>query len=1401
MIKPALPTLTNFLQYEDPKIVEGAIKSFARLAHCLPNVAEKMEALCEYGLIGHLMNSLTSMCEKKQEMNPATFTAIIGLLANLSRASVKLTKNLLVEGIANVLQAVLSEVPGSGAPGTARSPEQVMEILTLVNEILPTINKADSLVTEMDYSRRRALADTTHTPESDVPQRPTSASSPESLAKQKFYEENPELLAGLGERLLPPLMNIFSATVNLNNKYKALNAIGKIIYFSSPETLTQVLRDIPVSTFVTSALSSNDMVVVATAIQLAEMLMSKLPHIFTKYFLREGVVNKMRDLSNKSALQTASSAEEHDEDEEEDEEESTERKREKAKKPILEASSSSPRTPHQTPSKPHVAESPLRSPELLSFVKARAKQFYSKYFEEAESSSSGILVTLRSLAQNLKDRLQDPDEQEEEEILNKVCEVLIDEEGISTFEFLSSGIVGALLDYIKHTDISEESEQTRANRVFMFARLFDRSCRDKRSNADLNNNNVPLASSPLRSIKLNNSEREDSDLTYYTLLVRKLNSALEAEEDLPVIVNESEFSASYFSNNSIRLLSEPFKLNLRQEDAKPGATPSYILVTPLATVGTVEDFLIEKIIPKLSDSEKKKEDKDTQKSHFQQALEAIQQRQQELQLKEKEEQQKDFSAESAKPSEESSTPSNSEQTTTSQDKPSDNDSEEDNDEEDHEDDNDEEHNGTTFELTEELDYDEEEEGEIENPANTREILVAQNNNNAQPQQTADAQAAAPAPSTPGKSIKATASASSSLPKQRPVVELFIGDHRLPKSMNILQALYKYGGIQDASAPITSYSMLRKLWLKPFTVVFKVLTPEEAEKKKEQFAPKKALTYDGCDYAAPTSEAKSIINAILADKLDLDLPMKESAIAVVNLLRILHSISENQEYLPHRALTQKPLVPETEFISTKISAKLTRQLQDPVLVCGNCLPDWCSILVFSCQFLFPFETRKFFFEMTSFGTARTLRKLQERMTQQGGNRHQQIRLVRLDRQKIRLSRDNILESAIKVMEEYGLDKSILEFEYFGEVGTGLGPTREFYTLVSREIQRADLGMWINENAVRTAQSLEGEAASDKYVSAPNGLFPAPLAPNTSQEKVDRLKRLFKFLGRFIARSLLDSRLLDLYLAKPLLKLMRQEELHFHDLGFIKPDLHKQLKQMQDICTKKHQIERDDSIKSEQERKDAIAALSFNGCPIADLALDFVLPGYPHIELKENGANTPVTIWNLEEYIELTTQYYLTKGIQVQMEAFLNGFNDIIPVDRLKAFYVHELEEIICGVMEKWDIKTLMEATKCDHGYSSNSRAVKFLYQIMSEMDVTEQRQFLKFVTGSPKLPMGGIKNLRPVLTIVRKVVDKDKPDAKPDDYLPSVMTCANYLKIPDYSSIEVMRQKLKMAMQDSSFSLS
>lgn len=57
---------------------------------------------------------------------------------------------------------------------------------------------------------------------------------------------------------------------------------------------------------------------------------------------------------------------------------------------------------------------------------------------------------------------------------------------------------------------------------------------------------------------------------------------------------------------------------------------------------------------------------------------------------------------------------------------------------------------------------------------------------------------------------------------------------------------------------------------------------------------------------------------------------------------------------------------------------------------------------------------------------------------------------------------------------------------------------------------------------------------------------------------------------------------------------------------------------------------------------------------------------------------------------------------------------------------------------------------------------------------------------------GFKSLSPPLTVVRKTLE---PNMNPDDFLPSVMTCVNYLKLPDYSTVEVMREKLGIAASE------
>lgn len=137
--------------------------------------------------------------------------------------------------------------------------------------------------------------------------------------------------------------------------------------------------------------------------------------------------------------------------------------------------------------------------------------------------------------------------------------------------------------------------------------------------------------------------------------------------------------------------------------------------------------------------------------------------------------------------------------------------------------------------------------------------------------------------------------------------------------------------------------------------------------------------------------------------------------------------------------------------------------------------------------------------------------------------------------------------------------------------------------------------------------------------------------------------------------------------------------------------------------------------------------------------------------------------------------------------------IFSVDALKPFSTtNELEDMICGVdknNEDWvNLQKLSENVNPAHGYHTKSTSYLNLLRFMGELNHEERRKFLKFVTGSPRLPNGGFASLDPKLTVVMK--KPINPMENVDDILPSVMTCQNYVKLPSYSSYEVLQKKFQ-----------
>ncbi|KAF4460066.1 E3 ubiquitin- ligase TRIP12, partial [Fusarium albosuccineum] len=515
-------------------------------------------------------------------------------------------------------------------------------------------------------------------------------------------------------------------------------------------------------------------------------------------------------------------------------------------------------------------------------------------------------------------------------------------------------------------------------------------------------------------------------------------------------------------------------------------------------------------------------------------------------------------------------------------------------------------------------------------------------------------------------------------------------------------------------------------------------------------------------------------------------------SILRLLNILHDLNSNIEdvLVEHKtSIIGLNVEPLSQFVNTKLTAKLNRQLEEPLIVASNCLPSWSEDLARLYPFLFPFETRHLFLQSTSFGYARSMARWQNTQSGEDSRRdrnNDRPFLGRLQRQKVRISRQKILESALKVMELYGASQSILEVEYFEEVGTGLGPTLEFYSTVSKEFSKRKLKLWREMDS----------NGSDEFVSGATGLFPRPQSDEEAgTPNGERILHLFKMLGKFVARSMIDSRIIDLHF-NPIFFRIGDATLSGvkPSLGAVKivdPGLARSLKAIKRFALAKKEIDEDPTRTPAQKVTDT-ENIVIDGVKLEDLCLDFTLPGYPSIELEDNGSQKRVTIDNVDTYLEKVVDMTLGSGVRRQVDAFRTGFSQVFPYSALSAFTPDELVTLFGRVDEDWSLETLLDSIKADHGYNMDSKSVKNLLHTMSEFDATQRRDFLQFTTGSPKLPIGGFKSLTPMFTVVCK------PSEHPytsDDYLPSVMTCVNYLKLPDYSSIDTMKKQLFTAVKE------
>lgn len=120
----------------------------------------------------------------------------------------------------------------------------------------------------------------------------------------------------------------------------------------------------------------------------------------------------------------------------------------------------------------------------------------------------------------------------------------------------------------------------------------------------------------------------------------------------------------------------------------------------------------------------------------------------------------------------------------------------------------------------------------------------------------------------------------------------------------------------------------------------------------------------------------------------------------------------------------------------------------------------------------------------------------------------------------------------------------------------------------------------------------------------------------------------------------------------------------------------------------------------------------------------------VELCPGGSNIPVTEENRRDFVDKYVDYILTKSVQRQYEAFLDGLMMLCKGPAISLFSPVEMERLVCG-NPHLDFAALKAASKYEAGFTASTPAVIWLWDIAeNEFDLAEKRMLLKFFTGAP-----------------------------------------------------------------------
>ncbi|XP_060747722.1 E3 ubiquitin-protein ligase NEDD4-like isoform X2 [Tachysurus vachellii] len=352
----------------------------------------------------------------------------------------------------------------------------------------------------------------------------------------------------------------------------------------------------------------------------------------------------------------------------------------------------------------------------------------------------------------------------------------------------------------------------------------------------------------------------------------------------------------------------------------------------------------------------------------------------------------------------------------------------------------------------------------------------------------------------------------------------------------------------------------------------------------------------------------------------------------------------------------------------------------------------------------------------------------------------------NRFEMKLHRGSIFEESyrrIMSLKKPDFLKSRLWIEFESEKGLDYGGVaREWFFLISKEMFNPYYGLF-------------EYSATDNYTLQIN--------PNSGLCNEDHLS-YFKFIGRVAGMAVYHGKLLDGFFIRPFYKMMLGKPITLNDMESVDSEYYNSLKWI---------LENDPT---ELDLRFCIDEDNFGQTY--------------QVDLKPNGSDLVVTNDNKKEYIDLVIQWRFVNRVQKQMNAFMEGFTELILIDLIKIFDENELELLMCGLGDV-DVNDWRQHSVYKNSYCPNHPVIQWFWKAVLLMDAEKRIRLLQFVTGTSRVPMNGFAELYgsngPQLFTIEQWGTPDK--------LPRAHTCFNRLDLPAYESFEDLREKLLLAVEN------